>query len=333
MQQQISKSLIKKFLAKECTEDERTVVIKALNTAAGQRLFDEVLLAGWDAPRETEEISDLQLFRWNQELHQRVEQIAGTKVIKWYHSNLLRYAGVSVAVIVGLAFFIHKNISESTENMRVAIRHISNPHGKRSIITLPDSSIVYLGAGSKISFPEKFADEQRNISLEGEAFFDVKHKPQQAFIVRTGDLQTRDIGTSFQIFAFKNHPVKVALASGEVSVERLKDRKIQVLARLVPGQQCVWDNKKLSTSTVPTSDISGWKDGHLVFDGVSLSELTAVLERWYDVKFIFTNRSRKQLSVTTRLTVEKTPITAVIQALSIMEHFTYKVRGRQIIIN
>ncbi|MCC8409468.1 FecR domain-containing protein [Mucilaginibacter sp. UR6-1] len=333
MQEPISKKSIIRFLSHECSEAERQEVLHALNTPEGQRLFDEVLQERWDATKATDDLSDLQLSELYKELQQRIGHAKDSNVFSIFRSDLFRYASISAAVIISLILVITQKQSKPAENRLVRMRQIVNPYGKRSVITLPDSSVVYLGAGSKISFPENFESDNRDINLDGEAFFDVKHKPEQAFIVRTGNLQTRDIGTSFKISAFKNRPVTVALASGEVSIERLKGKEIKVLAHLQPGQQCVWNNETFKTNPVPVNDITDWKDGHLVFDGVPLSEMTAVIERWYNVKIAFKHNSRKELLVTTRLTVANTPVTSIMEALSVMAHFTYRIDGQKITIN
>ncbi|WP_170122574.1 FecR domain-containing protein [Mucilaginibacter oryzae] len=97
----------------------------------------------------------------------------------------------------------------------------------------------------------------------------------------------------------------------------MKGKEIKVLAHLQPGQQSVWNNETLITSTVPVNDITDWKEGHLVFEGVPLSEMTAVIERWYNVKIEFKHHSKKQLLVTTRLTVANTPVKAIMEAYQI----------------
>lgn len=295
MEEPLTRELIIKFLAQQCTEAEKQTILQGINTPEGQKLFDEVLLDRWNQTSADANISDTQLFDWNQEIHNRIA-IAGPakKSVRFLSPAVLRYAGICAAVIIGVVLFNTLKTKNRLSVQPIAMREIVNPYGKRSIVTLPDSSVIYLGAGSKIRFPEVFAKNSRDITLEGEAFFDVKHRSYQAFIVHTGALQTRDIGTAFKITAFKNQPIIVALASGKVSIEKVKNDKILVLANLVPGQQSIWENGKLTTNNIPAEDIAGWKDGRLVFHETPLTQLTAVLERWYDVKFQYNNTKKLQ---------------------------------------
>ncbi|PWK79548.1 FecR protein [Mucilaginibacter oryzae] len=170
MQEEISKKLIIKFLGQQCTEAERQVVLQVLNTPEGQRLFDEVLQERWDATMAADDLSDLQLSELHKELHQRIRPAKDSNVFRIFRSGLFRYASISAAVIIGLVLVITQKAGKPAEKTLVSMRQIVNPNGKRSVITLPDSSVVYLGAGSKISFPETFESDIRDINLDGEAF-------------------------------------------------------------------------------------------------------------------------------------------------------------------
>jgi transmembrane sensor len=326
MEQPVNKELLKKYLSGNCNQEELTAINNFFNSPGSKKIFDELMDEEWTGFQE-EGISEIQLTAWNDRLKSRLNKQKQVFKIPVF----FRYAAMWL-IIIGLGTWTVVQYKKNAVIPVVAMLEKSNPNGQRTVITLSDSSVVYLGAGSKIRFPETFAKDKREVTLEGEAFFEVKHNAHQSFIVHTGALQTRDIGTSFKISAFKKRPVVIALASGEVRIEQVKNKQVQVLANLHPGQQSVWDDQKLTTSEIAVQDITGWKDGRLAFNGTRLSELTDVLERWYNIKFIYKNPAKTNIHMTITL-MANTPIGQLMEVLSNTGHFKYQLQDKQIIIN
>jgi transmembrane sensor len=95
------------------------------------------------------------------------------------------------------------------------------PYGKTSELILPDGSRVWLNAGSRLIYPEFFADKNREVLLIGEAFFDVEHNEKQPFIVQTSDLRIKVLGTRFNVSAYpSDHVIETVLTHGRVSLEQ-----------------------------------------------------------------------------------------------------------------
>src|SRR5690554_3852096 len=105
------------------------------------------------------------------------------------------------------------------------------PHGKMSEIILPDGSRVFLNAGSRLVYPDFFAEKTREVFLLGEAFFDVKHNKKQPFVVQTTDIRIRVLGTEFNISAYpSDNTIETVLARGKV---RLEPNKVGILTETV----------------------------------------------------------------------------------------------------
>ena len=168
--------------------------------------------------------------------------------------------------------------------------------GEKVILTLFDGTKVTLNADSKMKYPVRFGEDLRDVSLEGEAYFEVAHDDTKPFIVHAGGVTTTDLGTKFNIKAFPGEKnVTVSLENGKVTVradisENNKDTHEILLA---PTQQFVF-NKENETSTVETFDpqkASGWKDNILIFDNEPLSKVLITLERSFSVKFEIADQS------------------------------------------
>lgn len=151
--------------------------------------------------------------------------------------------------------------------------------GQRSKIILSDGSIVHLNAGSSLSYMEKFEEETREVDLTGEAFFEVKKNPNKPFIIHSIGVDTKVLGTSFNVKAYPDEDVAVTVVSGKVSVE-----KDDLQEFLIPGEQAVFDEYTLNVSEVDANTYSSWKDGVLIFEKSNISEIARRMSRYYGVE-------------------------------------------------
>lgn len=174
---------------------------------------------------------------------------------------------------------------------------ISTSRGKKESIALEDGSTIDLNAASKVRYPVHFGDSSRTVSLEeGEAFFTVAADPVRHFVVNTGELSTTALGTSFNIRAYSSeHKVVVAIVNGKVKVDQVNPGKENTSVILLPKEQISYD--RLSLSIVKTNfnkadDITGWKQGYLIFKDAPYNELVTGIENRYGVTVI--NQSDKK---------------------------------------
>lgn len=206
-----------------------------------------------------------------------------------------------------------------------------NPRGQRSQIILPDSSVVYLGAESKLRFPEKFGEGSREVSLTGEAFFEVAKDKKHPFIIHSGAVQTRVLGTSFKIDAFPGKIMTVSVATGKVRVDRdAGDKnKLKALAVLIPGQVVKWDEVAQTSciSQVDIQSIRDWKDGNLNFVSASLADVAETLERAYNVKITFNDSRIKNYHVTLMVNASN-PLSRTLDIICNTTHLKFKGSGR-----
>lgn len=178
----------------------------------------------------------------------------------------------------------------------------TTPRGAQTTVTLPDGSVVRLNAESSITFPEQFIDlESRNIQLSGEAFFEVARDEAKPFVIRSGDLITTVLGTSFNVRAYpEDEMIAVTVATGKVRIERESDQHQEGDNQLlIPGEQGLYDrlSSKIAKSDVNLEKYLAWKDGTILLEGTSLKEATDILGRWYDVEFVFKNPDLKTCTI------------------------------------
>jgi ferric-dicitrate binding protein FerR (iron transport regulator) len=188
--------------------------------------------------------------------------------------------------------------------------------GEQRVIDLDDGSQVVLGATSVLRLGEGFGTSAREVFLEGQAFIRVRHDSTRPFVVIAGGTRATDLGTAFEVRAYPNEGVRVAVSEGVVEVRR--DAGMADSTVLQPGD----------VAEVPTSGATvvkrqqnverllGWTRGELVFEDAPLSDVGRDLERWFDVQVRIDDPSLRTLHITTsfRIGVSLDAILEVVQA-------------------
>ena len=168
------------------------------------------------------------------------------------------------------------------------------PRGGEYHLTLSDGSKVWLNAESRLTYPAAFGTSERRVRLEGEAYFEVE-PGKGHFIVETGDMNVRVLGTAFNVNAYKNETAtRTTLVHGKVEVMTGGDELQQVL---VPGEQAIFDREsgQLEVKQVNTDLYTRWIKGQFVFRDTPLRDIMRTLARWYEMEYEFTDAELESL--------------------------------------
>ncbi|MCG6190088.1 FecR family protein [Maribellus maritimus] len=237
--------------------------------------------------------------------------------------NVLKYAAIFLLIVgIPLSYFAgkHNNIVDSFSTVTCVL-------GDKSMIYLPDSSKVWLNSGSTLQFSNNFKKGERQVFLEGEAYFSVVKDKKNPFTVKSGDIQVEVLGTEFNLKAYpdENH-VSATLVEGSLKVSGLENPTI-----IKPGQKLKYDNQTKEMALFELSDTSPeteWKDGRLVFRNESLEELEKKLERWFDVDIVLADDQVKKRRYTG--TIERESILEVMSYFSLAQSVEYKIDGNKV---
>jgi transmembrane sensor len=194
------------------------------------------------------------------------------------------------------------------------IESIVAPAGQRVTATLPDGSTIQLSAGSRASWRRDFSTKRRDVSLEGEGYFDVVHDDARPFRVWARNAVATDIGTRFVVRAWPELPsVEVAVDEGIVALA--ESASAAPGTRLAAGSRgrLQRDGQVIVTSDAATA--LGWTRGELVFDDTPLEEALPAIGRWYGVTIDPAPRLRDR-RLTARLTQQ--PLPSVLEALEVV---------------
>jgi len=248
-------------------------------------------------------------------------------------------AGLIIVLLVSLPILYVQGLISPQHQSGNQIEHqtASNPAGQSSRIVLADGSTVWLSAASSLRYPKRFGDSLRSVRLTGEAFFEVAHNSDKPFIVHSGQLQTKVLGTSFNIRSFNSeNDIQVTVATGRVSVgwndDSTNDQTgfSDPITTLTPNQQLVFNTNTQAgtTKAVDSALYTSWKSGKLIFENHSFKEIAQRLERWYGVHIHFSDEALKQIRF--KVTFENNSLQHALQMLQAMEDFEFEMKNNQV---
>jgi transmembrane sensor len=261
------------------------------------------------------------------------------------------YPLTGVAASVGIIVFLLYNngsFSKIKKEEHLAQNTVTTRKGSKSNVQLPDGTMAWLNADSKLTYDENFRGEFREVTLEGEAYFDVVKDKTRPFIIHTKTIDIKVLGTAFNVRAYeteKNTETSLFRGSVEVTLHNSPEKKII----LKPNEKLMVNNKSLSFTrrkdigknhTPVTADITVgkvhfeakdssawetlWIKNKLVFDEESLEEVALKIERWYDVKVIINGDEALKSTAYTGI-FENENLFQVMEALKITGNFKYTI--------
>jgi transmembrane sensor len=201
--------------------------------------------------------------------------------------------------------------------------------GQKMTIVFPDGTFVKLNSESTISYPEEFSKECREVTLVGEAYFDVAHYDDWPFIVKSEDTETMVLGTEFNVTAYpEEENLIIALVSGSVHVRTQGEQSVM----LEPMQMATVKNKEqdLMVSDFDLLQVTGWKDNMIVFKKATFLEIQNTLERWYGVKIFYDDIPRFEGGYTGDFTDES--LETILNGIS-SNKFDFEIEGKKVYIN
>ena len=235
-----------------------------------------------------------------------------------------------LASLVGFYFISHNKNSLHVANeiqveQEIFTNTVTAPYGSRVSFILPDSTVGMLNSGSKLTYSIPF-NGNRSISLEGEAWFDVKSDQNHPFVITAGNSSVKVLGTSFNINAY---PVEdfIEVVLNEGKVEFKGDMNDSISTIINPSERLTYKNGNINKDITDPLKYSGWKDGKLIFRGDPMTEVARRLERWYNVKVNIANKELEHYSF--RGTFIDDSLEEVLKLLAMTSPISYKISPRK----
>lgn len=268
----MDKNTLYKFFAGKSSDAETYSVLAWMNEAEEnqkelfreRRLFDAIMLA-------------------------KDDRLAGSpsgkiRRLKSHLPAFFRIAAVFAAAVVLSYFFFHQPAATDTR-----MNTISVPAGQRVNLTLSDGTNIWLNARSTFRYPAHFsAGKNREVFIDGEAYFDVSRDEQHPFVVNAGTYQVNVLGTCFNVLAYSDKGVfETALMKGRVEVKSATDADLHIT--LQPEQKLSVEQGQPVVSPIIDYDAYRWKEGLICFKNESFDHIVSELEKTFGITIVVKN--------------------------------------------
>jgi len=318
--------LLNKYLQQEASAEECELLLRHYN------LFDM-------EPEILNALSKDQKLELKNEIKNNINNIISSEADNFKKKRSFRHkiwisvisaAAIILIVLAGDLYFI----DQKHPNKNSVISRFSGVRENR-LIQLPDGSTVIVSHGSKLNYPSSFDGmANREVYLDGQAYFDVKHNSLKPFIIHTGKLKTTVLGTAFEINAWSDKPdVRVTVSRGKVKIEDQNNRTISVITL---NQQITYDkiNKNIIQKAVNAPDYLEWMDHDLLLSNVTIAEAAELLEKRFQIKILIADEQIKSKRFTTTV-LKGERIEQILNSIAEFNDakFTYNVEKSEVIIS
>lgn len=223
----------------------------------------------------------------------------------------------------------------ATSDGKLVYNTLKVPYGKRFELQLSDGTSIHLNAGTTLKYPIQFiAGQNRQVYLDGEAFFDVSKDKMHPFVVNADELNVRVLGTHFNVSNYpEDEMTEVVLVEGSVGLYESK-KQFDALKNTIlkPGFKGSFDknNNTISTKSVDTEVYTAWVDGELYLRNMSFENISKKLERQYDVTII--NKNPKLANEKFNASFKEEPIEKVLSYFNDVYGIKYTITNKQVTI-
>jgi len=326
--------LIEKYIQGTCSKEELARVLPILEDPYHNLNLRPVLYEIWNSKQEEtrQQEAEVDFGAMLGNVHHRINLEKGKwnpGHNKWEKilSPLIKAAAILFIPLLaaGIWYFVSSRMPYNGTDSWITI---SSPQGSKIKTALPDGTTVWQNGGSIVKYPRNYTRANRQVILEGEAFFDVKSDRLHPFFVTAGNIRLKVTGTRFNVSNYEEDKnVSVVLELGSVFIEKVKMSKTGEPAyELTPGNQFCYKNEtqKVTVKQVDVEKFTSWKDGKLVFRNDPLSNVAKRLKRWYNAEIELSDSTGTLRLLPFTLSIENETLPQVLDYLCQAAPLQYK---------
>ena len=274
--------LLHKFRSGDITPAEFQDLRTHMDTISDVEL-KHLLEAEWEEFEDHSPLSEEKMKTLYEGLHIRSEEVKPRFTLKRYWMQIAASLLLLIAGSLTVLTFMQRNEINALAEQNVVIR--SGDYGK-SLVTLPDGTIVHLNAKSSLTYSQDFGRNDRKVALSGEGFFEVKKDTEKKFTVGTGYMDIAVLGTKFNVYAYETKDI-VEMSLVEGSVDVTTSRPPYQSIRVKPNEKVVYNKRTGNLLHERTSNKmeTAWMNKELVFRSERLEDVFRCLSRKFAVTF------------------------------------------------
>lgn len=338
MERQQLSALLKKQLYGTITTQE-FAQLKQLVFSLDEQLVEQCLYEVWEAYEPTHkrnqksfEIVKANLKRIIQPQNTRIEQPKALPKAAipylYYIQRIAAFILLPLMLSFGVYYFTKKStLSDLAKNQY----SIETANGERTRLVLPDGTRVIVSANTTFTYPATFGKQSREVSLSGEAYFDVTHNTGLPFVVKSKDLSIKVLGTKFNVYAYpRENYFEASLVEGKI--QAYSERNKKKIMTLLPNEKVRYNyaNETFEKSTTDLQVETAWTRGDLYFQSETLLSILPKLERYYGVKFDINGQLPNTVLTAS---YHETDVNEILRNLAIHYRFSYTKNGEVIHLN
>ncbi len=314
--------------------EETTLVLWLNESEENKRAFDEISDI-WIATAKPDKTNPFDSKKAFENVRHKLELTKRKIRIPFWKNSTFYKVAASIIISFSLGFLVNKIIPKKQVINSDVITEVMAPNGSKSKVVLPDGTNVWLNSNSSIRYSSSFNKQNRDLKLEGEAYFDVHKNKNLPFIIKTGNnLSVKVLGTAFNVKAYSSEKyIETTLERGSLLVERTEGKNIYE-TRLVPKQRATFNKSEkrmeVSTENDPTL-YSSWKEDKLIFRNEPFESLVIKLERKYGVSITIKDKEIKTFHFNG--IIQNESITDVMNIIKYTLPISYTLDHNQIIIS
>lgn len=276
------------------------------------------------------EVESIKVFRADRTAQQVTLQVSDEEQVKPLKEAVQSLPSSVVKVSPQqMAYNTIQTENKKVGNKKVQLHRLSIPRGETFKVILSDGTEVLLNSDSRLSYPTVFKGKERVVSLEGEAYFNVTKDAEHPFIVNSGNVQVRVLGTEFNMCSYSPDDVRITLIEGKVAVS---DTCSLQSVEMKPGQSAhLVSDGTFAVEEVDTESFLYWKEGFFYFDDVTLVDMMKEIGKWYNIDVDFRNSEIMNLRMHF-LAKRQQDIADLIELINRMERIHVYQEGESLII-
>lgn len=316
MEYQINQ-LIVKVLNQEASSEDIILFSQWLSEKEGNRDEFRKLKSYWDAEVSFKHAfnPELSLQQTQQKIRQEQQRLKIRKGIRYGLS-----VAATILILLGIGFFFMH------PRKMMTIEHYTYlTESNKTNFMLSDGTKVYLNKNSKLMYTNQYNETERQVKLEGEAYFEVQHHPEKTFTVKVGDVQIHALGTSFSVKSDGQSTIQTTLIEGSIRFETSDQQVV-----LTPNQQLVYtnDSRRIEVFSTNVDKELAWIEGVIRHKNVLFADLMNDLMTHFGVQIIIRNDQLKKSTISmTGAFAEDQSLEAILNVIALSYPFTWKKEG------
>ncbi|MFH0757938.1 MAG: FecR domain-containing protein [Bacteroidota bacterium] len=279
---EISDSLIGKYLEGGLNQKDSSQFEAWINENGNNKQIFMEYMNIWELSHDIKELESIDMVQARKAVNHKLKGFHGRRRL----TSILQRAAAILFIPLLVSSIGYVIYSLPAESEFAAKSNLNVSFGTVAELVLSDGTRVWLNSGSHMEYPTQFKGSEREVYLEGQAYFEVA-KSQKPFVVSTSDIEIRALGTSFDVIAYpEDNRIQTTLIEGKVVLyRRMPDSKPSFLKEMVPDERAVYSTAENNLSVKRNADtekITSWKDGKLIFKNDSFEEVVWKLSKWYN---------------------------------------------------